>query len=153
MKLMETKAKLETELKAAMKSRDDLRKRTIRMALAAVRQAEIDRQVTLEEAGVLSILQKEIKTRRETIVEARKADRPELAADTEAEIAVLEGYLPKALSADELKALVSEAIAEVVAVSPADMGKVMKVLMPRVAGRAPGDQVSTVVRDMLQKKE
>jgi uncharacterized protein YqeY len=148
---METKAKLETVLIEAMKAGDEVRKRTIRMALAAIRQQEIDRQVQLDETAVLAILQKEIKTRREAVEEARNANRDDLVTAAEAEIAVVETFLPEAMSADELTALVDAAIAEVEAVSPADMGKVMKALMPRVAGRAPGDQVSAIVRQRLQK--
>jgi uncharacterized protein YqeY len=148
---METKAKLESALKAAMKSGDDVTRRTVRMALAAVRQAEVDRQVTLDEAACLSIIQKEIKTRKESVEEARRAERPDIVAATEAEIKVLEAFLPEALSADELKALAAAAVAEAGASSPSDMGKVMKILMPQVAGRAPGDQVSAAVRQLLQK--
>ena len=130
---METKAKLETALKEALKAGDDVRKRTVRMALAAIRQQEIDRQVQLDEAGVLSILQKEIKTRKEAMEEARKAERPDLIAAADAEIAVVEAFLPKAMNAEELATLVEAAIAEVGAASPADVGKVMKTLMPKVA--------------------
>ncbi len=148
---METKAQLEIALKEAMKAGDDVRKRTVRMVLAAVRQVEIDKQVKLDEAAVLAIIQKEIKTRREAVEEARGANRPDIVASTEAEIVVLQAYLPQALNADELKALVEAAIAEAGATSPADMGKVMKLLMPRLAGRAPGDQVSAAVRQLLQK--
>jgi uncharacterized protein YqeY len=148
---MDTKEKLETALKEAMKAGDDVRKRTVRMALAAIRQAEIDRQVKLDEAAALSIIQREIKTRKESVEEARRANRPDILAATQAEIAVLQAYLPQAMSADELKALVEAAIAEAGAASPADMGKVMKLLMPRVAGRATGDQVSAAVRQLLQK--
>ncbi len=148
---METKAKLETALKEAMKAGDEVRKRTVRMALAGIRQAEIDRQVKLDEAGVLAILQKEIKTRKESVEEARKADRPDLIAATEAELAVLDTFMPQAMGADELAALVDAAIVEVGAALPSDMGKVMKALLPKVAGRAPGDQVSAAVRQRLQK--
>jgi uncharacterized protein len=148
---METKEKLELALKDALKAGDDVRKRSIRMVLAAIRQVEIDRQIKLDEAAVLSIIQKEIKTRRESIEEARNANRPDIVADTEAEVVVLQAYLPAGLNADELKALVAAAIQEAGAASPADMGKVMKLLMPRVAGRAPGDQVSAAVRQLLQK--
>lgn len=148
---METKVQLEIALKEAMKAGDDVRKRTVRMVLAAVRQVEIDRQVKLDEAAVLAIIQKEIKTRKDAVEEARRANRPDFVAATEAEIVVLQAYLPQAVSADELKALVEAAIAEAGAVSPADMGKVMKLLMPRLAGRAPGDQVSAAVRQLLQK--
>ena len=148
---METKVQLEIALKEAMKAGDDVRKRTVRMVLAAVRQVEIDRQVKMEEAAVLVIIQKEIKTRKDAVEEARGANRPDIVAATEAEIVVLQAYLPKAPNAAELKALVEAAITEAGAASPADMGKVMKLLMPRVAGRASGDQVSATVRLLLQK--
>jgi len=148
---MDTKEKLEIALKDALKAGDDVCKRTVRMVLAAIRQVEIDRQIKLDEAAVLGIIQKEIKTRRESVEEARTANRPDIVTDTEAEIVVLQAYLPKAMSADELKALVEAAILEAGAKSPTDMGKVMKLLIPRVAGRAPGDQVSLAVRQLLQK--
>jgi uncharacterized protein YqeY len=148
---METKAKLENDLKDAMRSGDDTRKRTIRMVLAAIKQTEIDKQVTLDETGVIGILQKEVKTRRESLEEAQKAGRADLAASTEAEIQVLNGYLPQAMDSAELTALAEAVIAEVGATSPAEMGKVMKALLPRVAGRAANDQVSQVVRGLLQK--
>ncbi|MFH1523661.1 MAG: GatB/YqeY domain-containing protein [Chloroflexota bacterium] len=148
---METKEKLEISLKEALKARDDVRKRTIRMSLAAIRQIEIDRQVKLDEAAVLNILQKEIKTRKESVEEARGANRPDIVAATEAEITVLQTYMPQQMSADELKVVVETAIAEVGAASVTDMGKVMKLLMPRLAGRALGDQVSAAVRQQLQK--
>jgi hypothetical protein len=148
---METKAKLENDLKDAMRSGDDTRKRTIRMVLAAIKQTEIDKQVSLDETGVIGILQKEVKTRRESLEEAQKAGRADLAASTEAEIQVLNGYLPQAMDPAELTALAEAVIAEVSATTPADMGKVMKALLPRVAGRAANDQVSQVVRGLLQK--
>ena len=148
---METKEKLELALKDAMKAGDDVRKRSIRMVLAAIRQVEIDRQVKLDEAAVLGIIQKEIKTRRESVEEARGANRPDIVADTTAEITVLQAYLPAGLSAAEIMSLVEQAVAEAGATSPTDMGKVMKLLLPRVAGRAPGDQVSAAVRKVLQK--
>ncbi len=95
---MDTKEKLEIALKEAMRAGDDVRKRSVRMVLAAVRQVEIDRQVKLDEAAVLSIIQKEIKTRRESVEEARGANRPDIVAATEAEIVVLQAYLPEAMS-------------------------------------------------------
>ncbi len=148
---MDTNEKLENELKDALRAGDDVRKRTVRMSLAAIRQIEIDRQVKLDEAAVLNVLQKEVKTRKEFIEEARHANRPDLVAATEAEIQVLLTYLPQAMSAEELEAAVKAAIAEAGATSPADMGKVMKLLMPRLAGRVPGDQASAAVRQLLQK--
>jgi len=148
---MDTKEKLEIALRESIRAGDDVRKRSIRMVLAAVRQVEIDRQVKLDEAAVLGIIQKEIKTRKESVEEARRANRPDIVAATDAEIVVLQAYLPEALGADEIKKMVEAAIAEAGASSPVDMGRVMKLLMPRLAGRAPGDQVSAVVRQLLQK--
>jgi uncharacterized protein YqeY len=149
--MMDTKEKLELALRDAMKAGDIVSKRTIRMVMAAIRQIEIDRQTKLDEPAVLNVIQKEIKTRKDDVEEARRANRPDLVADTEAEINVLKGYLPQALSDEELNTLVREAIAEAGATSPTDMGKVMKLLMPRVGARAPGNQVSASVRQMLQK--
>jgi len=148
---MEIKTQLDNALKDAMKSGDEVRKRTVRMVLAAIKQIEIDKQIKLDDAGVLSIMQKEIKTRREAADEAQKANRADLVAAAEAEISVVAAFMPKGLSAEEIKALVQAAIAEAGATQPSDMGKVMKLLLPRVAGRAPGDQVSAAVRELLQK--
>jgi uncharacterized protein len=148
---MDLKFQLETELKEAMKAGDDVRKRTIRMVLAAIRQVEIDRQVKLDDTAVVSIIQKEIKTRKEAVEEAQRANRPDIVSATDAEISVLKGYLPEALNEDELTTLAKAVIVETGAASPSDMGKVMKLLIPRVAGRATGDQVSHVVRQLLQK--
>ncbi len=134
-----------------MRAGDDVRRRTIRMVMAAIKQAEVDRQTKLDEMAVIAILQKEIKSRRESLEEAQKANRPDLAEAAQAEITVLDAFLPEAMGADELRVLAAAAIAEVDASSLADMGKVMKALIPRVAGRAPGDQISQVVREMLQK--
>ncbi|MGZ6346686.1 MAG: GatB/YqeY domain-containing protein [Anaerolineales bacterium] len=148
---MDLKLQFETALKEAMKAGDDERKRTIRMVLAAIRQVEIDRQIKLDETAVISIIQKEIKTRNEAVEEAQRANRPDIVSATEAEIRVLKGYLPEALSENELIALAKAVIVETGDASPSDFGKVMKLLMPRVAGRAMGDQVSNVVRQLLQK--
>jgi len=148
---MDIKTQLNNSMKDALKSGDDVRKRTIRMALANIKQAEVDRQTTLDEAAVISLLQKEIKNRREALDEAKKANRPDLIADNEAEIKVIESFLPQAMPAEELRTLAQTAIAEVGATSPSDMGKVMKTLLPKVAGRAAGDQVSTMVKELLAK--
>jgi len=148
---METKLKLENALKEAMKAGDEIGKRTVRMALAAIRQQEIDRQVKMDETGVMGVLQKEIKSRKESLEEARKANRADLVAAAEAEIKLIEAFMPRAMEADELGALVDAAILESGAASLTDMGRVMKILMPRVAGRAPGDQVSATVRERLNK--
>ena len=148
---MSIKTQLNDSLKDAMKSGDEVRKRTVRMALASIKQAEVDKRVELDDAAVTSILQKEVKNRRESLEEAKKADRADLIEANEAEIRVLEAFLPKAMPAEELRAIVQVAIAETGASTPADMGKVMKVVMPKVAGRAPNDMISAAVREQLQK--
>jgi len=148
---MDTKTRLTDAMKDAMKAKDEVRLRTVRMVNAAIKQAEVDKQTTLDEAAVMAILQKEIKNRREALEEAKKANRPDLVSANEAEIKVLEAFLPKAMPAEELRALARAAIAEVGAAAPNDMGKVMKVLMPKVAGRAPNDQISAVVKELLAK--
>ncbi|HEX2979230.1 MAG TPA: GatB/YqeY domain-containing protein [Anaerolineaceae bacterium] len=149
---MNTKQTLENALKDAMRSQNDVARRTIRMALSAIKLAEIEKGAALEEQSVISILQKEIKSRREAIQESQKANRPDLQQASEEEIEVLNKFLPQAMSTEELTALVEAAVEETQAHSPTDMGKVMKVLMPRVQGKAPGDQVSQVVRQILQAK-
>lgn len=148
---MSIKSQLNESMKDAMRSGDEVRKRTVRMALAAVKQAEVDKRVELDDMAVINLLQKEVKNRREALEEARKANRPDLVEANEAEIRVLEAFLPKSMPEDELRALVQAAIIETGAASPADMGKVMKTVMAKVAGRAPNDRVSATVRELLQK--
>ena len=147
---MDTKLKLENALKDAMRAGDDTGKRPVRMALAAIRMAEIEKGSALDETSLMAILQKEIKGRNEAIREAQQANRPDLVSANEAEFKVLEQYLPKSLSPEELKELVQTVISEVGATTPADMGKVMKALLPRLQGRAPGDQASQMVKQLLQ---
>ena len=147
---MDTKQKLQDSLKEAMRAGDEIRKRNIRLLLSAVKLAEVEKGGPLDETGLMALIQKEIKSRRESIQDAQKANRPDLIAASEADITVLETYLPKALSPEELVALVREVITEVEASSLSDMGKVMKVLLPRLQGRAAGDQASQAVRQLLQ---
>lgn len=147
---MSKKAELEVALKEAMKASDVVRKNTLRMTLAAVKEAEVQKRGDLDDAAVLAILQKEVKSRQEAINEAGKANRPDLAEAAQVEIAVLQDYLPQAMDAAELEAIVTAAIAEAGAASPADMGKVMKLVLPQLQGRADGSQVSQLVRDKLQ---
>ena len=146
---MSTRVQLESALKDALRAGDDLRKRTLRMALSAIRFAEIERGQPLDENQAQSILQKEVKSRQEAIAEAQHAGRPDLEAAAKDEIAVLEAFLPEQLSQAELEDLAHQAIAETGATSIKEMGQVMKVLLPRLAGRAPGDQASQAVRKLL----
>ena len=147
---MTTKAQLENALKEAMRSGDDLRKSTIRMVLSAIKLMEVEKGAPLDETGIASVLQKEVKSRRESIADAQRANRQDLAEAAEAEITILEGFLPKAMTGEELDNLARQVIQEVGATSLREMGQVMKVLMPRLQGRATGDQASQAVRKLLQ---
>ena len=146
---MNTKEKLTEDLKDAMRAKDEVRKRTIRMALAAIKNAEIENQAELEESSVLAILQKEVKSGYETIEGAEQAGRDDLIAEAKAEIAVLEVFLPQALSTEEIEAIVAETITEVGATSLREMGQVMQAVMPKVRGRADGKEVNQIVRKLL----
>ncbi len=150
-KFMDTKTQLNESVKDAMKTGDELRKRTLRMVLAAVKQVEVDKRTTIDDMAVVALIQKEIKNRREAIEEAKKAERPDLIEANEDEIKVLEVFLPKAMPIEELRALVQAAIVESGAALPSDMGKVMKIVMPKVAGRAPNDMISSTVKELLVK--
>ena len=148
---MDIKTQLNESVKDAMKSGDEVRKRTLRMVLAAVKQVEVDKRIELDDLAVVALIQKEIKNRREAIEEAKKANRPDLIGENEIEITVLEAFLPKAMPAEELRALIQAAIEETGASAPSDMGKVMKIVMPKVAGRAPNDMISSAVKELLAK--
>ncbi len=146
---MNTKEKLENDMKDAMRDKDEARKRTIRLALSEIKLAEIDKGDALDETGVIAIIQKEVKSRREAIADAERARRPDLVADANTEIAILENYLPRQLTPEELDALAQEAVDETGATSMREMGLVMKVLMPRLEGRATGQEASQAVRKLL----
>jgi uncharacterized protein len=151
MMAMSRKQELEIALKEAMRAQDDLRKRVIRMALAAIRFAEVEKGGNLEDNEVLVVLQKELKARQETIAEAQKAGRTDMIAANEADIGVLRTFLPQPLTPAELEELVRATIAETGAASLAEMGKVMKALTPQLEGRATGSEASQMVRQVLQK--
>jgi uncharacterized protein YqeY len=147
---MDLKSTLQSDLKDAMRSGDETRKNTIRMALSAIRLAEIDKGSQLDEDASVAIIHKEVKARHDTIKDAERANRPDLISQAEAEIKVLQTYLPEGLSPEELEKLAKDAISETGATSLVDMKQVMKILLPRVQNRATGDQVSQVVRKLLQ---
>jgi uncharacterized protein YqeY len=147
--MMSIKEQLQSRLKDAMRAGDDLNKRTLRMAISAIRLAEIDKGSELDDNAVIAILQKEVKSRQESIEEAQQAGRPELADAAQQEIEVLKAFLPEQLSPEELEAMAKQVIAEVGATSMREMGAVMKVLVPRLEGRATGQQANQVVRKLL----
>jgi len=143
--------RLHSDLTDAIRSRDEVRSATLRMALTAVKNEAVSGSEAreLSDADVVAVLGREAKKRRESATAYDDAARPELAARERAELEVLEGYLPAQLDDDELATLVAEAIAESGADSPKQMGLVMKVLTPRIAGRADGARVAAAVRSAL----
>lgn len=136
----------------AIRERDDVRRDSLRMAVAAVYNSQKQERRDLSDDEVIGVLMREIKARRETIEALEGAGRAEAAAEENAKLAVISGYLPDQLDADELETLVRQAIDETGATSPRDMGRVMAALMPRVRGRAEGRQVSeTVARELTRR--
>ncbi|HQL38042.1 MAG TPA: GatB/YqeY domain-containing protein [Anaerolineaceae bacterium] len=146
---MTTKSQLESALKDAMRSQNDVARRTIRMVLSSVKNTEIDRGQPLDETGISAIIQKEVKIRQEDMDEARRANRPDLVQEAQDEISILQNFLPAQLTETELKELVAKIITELNATGQADIGKVMKALLPMTQGRAPGNVVNQMVREML----
>ncbi|HRL12449.1 MAG TPA: GatB/YqeY domain-containing protein [Aggregatilineales bacterium] len=145
--MSETKTRLNDAVKEAMKNKDAARRDALRMTVSAIKQIEIDTQKELSEDDVLAVLQKEAKKRRETITELTNAGRP---VDSEQfELGVIEEFLPRQMSADEIKAVAQAVIAETGASSAKETGKVMGLVMARVKGSADGKLVSQVVRDLL----
>ena len=147
---MSIKDELTSAMKESMKSGDNMAKLTLRGVLAAIQLVEVDQRVELKDEDVLGILQKQVKSRNESIADAEKAGRQDLIDEAKAEIGIIDKYLPAGLSEEEIEAIVKEAIKEAGATSPADMGNVMKILMPKVKGRADGSLVSKMVKDLLQ---
>lgn len=146
---MNLQENLVLNLHNAMRANDDTSKRTIRMVLSAMKMAEIEKGQPLDDSGIMAILQKEIKIRNEAIQDAEKAKREDLVIEAKAELKVIEAFLPKQLSEIEIEELVKEAILETNASSPADLGKVMKAVMPKLQGRAAGDKISQIARKLL----
>ena len=142
---------LKNDLYAAMRANDTLRKRVIRLLISSIELAEVAKGSKLTDSEFIALVQKEIKTKNDTIVDAEKANRPEMVKEQREEIKVLEAYLPKQLSEAELVQLAEEVIRETGATSPKDMGKVLKVLIPKLAGRATNQDASRVVKDCLTK--
>lgn len=143
------KAQLQQALKEAMVKKDNLRRDVIRMVLSAIKQVEVDERKELTPDDVLALLQREVKRRRDSINEAETLGRADIAEAESAEVAVLESFMPRQLSREEIEALVREAIATSGATSAKEMGKVMGVLMPKVKGVADGKLVNEVVRALL----
>ncbi len=146
---MSLRDRLDTELKAAMRSNDAARRDALRMVLAAVQRAEKEGKHALADDEMIGLMSRELKVRRESVEAFRGGGREDLVAREEAAIAVVSEFMPQPLSESELKILVEQAIAETAATSPRDMGKVMSWLSPRTRGRADGKQVSQLVTQLL----
>jgi hypothetical protein len=149
---MALKEQLDADLKASMRDKDAARLSVIRMLKSAIKYREIEAMKPLDDAGVLQVISGEIKRHKDSVEQFRAGNRPELVQKEEAEIAVLQGYLPAQLGEAELRALVEAAVARTGAGGPRDMGTVMKALLPEVQGQADGKLVSELVKARLSGK-
>jgi len=146
---MTLKDRITEDMKQAMRARESARLSAIRLLLAAIKQREVDERITLDDAQVISVVDKMIKQRRESIAQYEKAARQDLVDAESFELQVLQGYLPQQLSDAEVDAIVAAGIAEAGAKAMADMGKVMNVIRPKLAGRADMGKVSALVKSRL----
>ncbi|MFB3818408.1 MAG: GatB/YqeY domain-containing protein [Candidatus Methylomirabilales bacterium] len=146
---MELKARVAEDMKAGLRSGDKLRVSVLRLLTAMVKNREVDKRGPLTDAEVIQAITSSVKQRQEAIEAYRRGGRQDLVDKEEAELSILQSYLPAPLSAEELARLVRDAIQEVQATSAKEMGKVMAVLMPKVTGRADGRVVSSMVREAL----
>jgi len=146
---MSLKERLNSDLREAMRSSDELRKSALRLALAALHNAEIEAGSELDESAVLGVLAKEAKQRRESIEEFRKGGREDLVAHEEAQLAVIEPYLPQQMTREEIVEAARAVIAGVGAKGAGDKGKVMPVLISQLRGRADGREINAVVTELL----
>jgi hypothetical protein len=146
---MDLKARIIEDMKTAMRAREAARLSAIRLLLAAIKQREVDERIELDDDAVLSVIEKMLKQRRDSIQQYAAAGRQDLADAEKFEVQVLGAYLPAAMTAEEVRAAVAEAVAATGAASMQDMGKVMALLKPRLAGRAEMGQVSSLVKAAL----
>jgi len=149
MNTMSLKAKITEDMKTAMRARDGVRLSAIRLLLAAIKQKEVDERIEVSDAEVLAVIDKMLKQRRDSISQYEAAGRQDLADEEKFEVAVLTDYMPQALGAAEVEAAIAQAIATSGAQGMQDMGKVMAVLKPQLAGRADMAQVSGLVKAAL----
>jgi uncharacterized protein YqeY len=151
---MGLREQLAEDLKDAMRQKDNRRKTTIRSVIAAVKKAETEldangMRITLDDEGILAAIAKQARMRQESIVEYRRGGREDLVAEEEAELAILQSYLPQQMTHDEIEAEARQVIVETGACGPQDIGKVMKPLMARLRGRADGRLANQIVRELL----
>jgi uncharacterized protein YqeY len=147
---MTLKERLLSDMRTAMKQKDTVRKTVLSMARAAILQLEKDKRTELDDQGVMEVIAKEIKSRKEALEMFKQGGRQDLVEKNEKEIEILGEYLPPQLSESEIRKIIKEAIEKVGAAGMKDMGKVMGAVMPQVKGRAEGGTVNKLVKEMLQ---
>jgi hypothetical protein len=146
---MTLKLKISEDMKTAMRAKDSARLGAVRLLLAAIKQKEVDERIELDDAAVIAIVEKLLKQRKDSASQYQAAGRMDLADQENFEIGVLNAYMPQALAADEVAALIQQAVAEMGATSARDMGKVIAWLKPKLAGRADMAAVSGLVKNAL----
>ena len=146
---MSLKIRINEDMKAAMKARETTRLAAIRLLMAAMKQKEVDERIELDDAGVIGVIEKMLKQRKDSITQYEAAKRQDLADVEKFEVEVLTAYMPQAMSAAEVEAIVARAVADSGAKGPADMGKVMALVKPQIAGRADTGEVSKLVKTRL----
>ena len=146
---MSLKLRINEDMKAAMRARDAARLGAIRLLTAAMKQKEVDERIELDDAAVIAIIEKMLKQRKDSIAQYEAAKRQDLVDAEKFEVEVLMGYMPQALTAAEVDAIIAAAVAESGAKAPSDMGKVIAIVKPRVAGRADMGEVSRLVKAKL----
>ena len=146
---MSLKNRVTEDMKTAMKAKDTARLSAIRLLLAAIKQKEVDERIELDDPAIVAVIEKMLKQRKDSIAQYEAAKRQDLADAEKFEVEVLAAYMPQALSAAEIEAIVAAAVAESGAKTPADMGKVIALVRPKVAGRADMGEVSKLVKAKL----
>ena len=146
---MSLKARVTEDMKSAMKAKETARLGAIRLLLAAIKQKEVDERIELDDAGVIAVIEKMLKQRKDSITQYEAAKRQDLADAEKFEAEVLGAYMPQAMGADEVAAIVAQAVADSGAKVPADMGRVMALVKPQIAGRADMGEVSKLVKARL----
>lgn len=146
---MSLRDQINEDMKTALKAGEKARLGALRLVLAALKQKEIDERIALDDQGVVGVIEKMIKQRKDSISQYESAKRLDLAAAERCELEVLSGYMPQALASDELASIIAEVVTEAGATKQADMGKVMALVKPRVAGRADMGEVSRLIKARL----
>jgi uncharacterized protein YqeY len=146
---MSLKVRITEDMKSAMKAKETTRLGAIRLLLAAIKQREVDERIQLDDVQVIAVIEKMLKQRKDSITQYEAAKRQDLADAEKFEVEVLSAYMPQAMSADEVAAIVAKAVADSGAQAPADMGKVMALVKPQIAGRADMGEVSKLVKAKL----